>query len=175
MTAEEVIRMLRLVPLPVEGGWFRQTYLSDETIPANALSARYGEDKPFGAAIYFLLTDEPDCFSALHRLPSEEIYHFYFGDPVELLMLHPGGRSDRIVLGHAIGNGQSVQVVVPRDVWQGSHLLPGGKFALMGTTMAPGFTPKDFTGGDRDELIREYPAEAALIRALTRLGAPKHL
>lgn len=174
-TAEEIIRFLRLEPLPVEGGWFRQTLLSAEKIPADALPTRYSEEKPFGAAIYFLLTDEPDCFSALHVLPTDEIYHFYFGDPVELLLLHPDGRSEPVVLGHDIFGGQHVQFTVPQGVWQGSRLLPGGKFALMGTTMAPGFTPSDFTGGDRDELTRQYPGEAERIRRLTRPGAPKHL
>ena len=175
MTAEEIIRLLKLEPLPVEGGWFRQTYCSDETIPADGLPPRYNAAKPFGTAIYFLLTNEPDCFSALHQLPTEEIYHFYLGDPVELLMLHPGGRSERVVLGPDVLGGQQVQVTVLRGVWQGSRLLPGGRFALMGTTMAPGFTPEDFTGGDREELIQLYPAEAERIRALTRPGAPKHL
>ena len=173
--AEEIIRHLKLEPLPVEGGWFRQTLCSPEKIPADALPTRYSGEKPFGTVIYFLLTDEPDCFSALHRLPTDETYHFYFGDPVELLLLHPGGRSEPVVLGHDLLGGQHVQVTVPHGVWQGSRLLPGGKFALMGTTMAPGFTPGDFTGGDREELIKQFPKEAGRIRALTRPGAPKHL
>lgn len=168
LTAEELIRRLRLEPLPIEGGYFRQTYVSDETIAAGALPARYAAAKPFGTAIYFLLTAEPDVFSALHRLPSEEIYHFYLGDPVEMLLLHPGGRGERVVLGHDLLGGQHVQFVAPRGVWQGSRLRPGGRFALMGTTMAPGFTPADFTLGNRDDLLREYPAEAEGIRALTR-------
>jgi hypothetical protein len=168
LTAEELIRRLGLEPLPVEGGWFRQTYLSAEEIPAGALPARYAAAKPFGTAIYFLLTAEPDCFSALHRLPTDEIYHFYLGDPVELLALHPGGRSERVVLGQEIERGQQVQFTVPRGAWQGSRLLPGGSFALMGTTMAPGFTPPDFALGRREELLREFPQEAELIRALTR-------
>lgn len=175
MTAGDLIRHLSLQPLPVEGGYFRQTYVSDESIAAGALPARYGAAKPFGTAIYFLLTDEPDVFSALHKLPTEEIYHFYLGDPVELLLLFPGGRGDRILLGHDVMHGQRVQFVVPRGVWQGSRLVPGGRFALMGTTMAPGFTPADFTGGDRDELIAQYPAVAEMIRALTRPGSPRHL
>ena len=175
LTAEQIIRHLRLEPLPVEGGYFRQTHCADEKIPADALPVRYTAEKPFGTAIYFLLTAEPDCFSALHKLPTEEVYHSYLGDAVEMLLLHPEGRSERIILGHDILGGQRVQFTVPRGVWQGSRLLPGGRFALMGTTMAPGFTPPDFVGGDREELLREFPAEADLVRALTRPGAPKHL
>lgn len=168
LTGEQLIRHLNLEPLPVEGGWFRQTHLAAESIPADALPVRYSAAKPFGTAIYFLLTDEPDCFSALHKLPTDEIYHFYLGDPVEMLLLHPDGRSERVVLGHDVMRGQRVQFVAPRDVWQGSRLVAGGKFALMGTTMAPGFTPADFTPGERDALVRAYPTEAEMIRALTR-------
>jgi hypothetical protein len=168
MTAEELIRHFRLEPLPVEGGYFRQTYVSDERIPSAALPPRYGEAKPFGTAIYFLLTAEPDCFSALHKLPTDEVYHFYFGDPVEMLLLHPGGRSERIVLGHDVLNGQQVQAVAPRAAWQGSLLRPGGEFALMGTTMAPAYTPADLTIGKRDELLAQFPNETEMIRALTR-------
>ena len=168
LTGEQLIRHLGLEPLPVEGGWFSQTYLAEESIPADAPPVRYDAAKPFGTAIYFLLTDEPDCFSALHRLPTDEIYHFYLGDPVEMLLLYPDGRSEHVVLGPDVTHGQRVQFVAPRGVWQGSRLIAGGKFALMGTTMAPGFTPTDFTAGERDELVRAYPAEAEVISALTR-------
>jgi len=168
LTAEQLIRHLGLEPLPGEGGWFCQTYLAEETIPADALPVRYSAAKPFGTAIYFLLTAEPDCFSALHKLPTDEIYHFYLGDPVEMLLLHPDGRSEHVALGPDVIHGQRVQFVAPRGAWQGSRLIGGGKFALMGTTMAPGFTRWDFALGEREELARAYPVEAELIRALTR-------
>lgn len=170
VTAKQLIEHLKLEPLPVEGGYFRQTYRSDETLARSALPARYPSERLFGTAIYYLLSDDPDCFSALHRLPTEEIYHFYLGDPVELLLLHPDGPSERVVLGPDIFGGQQVQFVVPRDVWQGSRLIPGGRWALLGTTMAPGYDPSDFEGGERDALIQLYPQEADLIRALTRVG-----
>lgn len=118
--------------------------------------------------MYYLLTSEQDSFSALHQLQTDEIYHFYLGDPVEMLLLHPDGRAKRMVLGPDILDGQRVQFVVPRDVWQGSRVLAGGSFALMGTTMAPGFDLADWAEGKREELIRQYPQQAVLIRALTR-------
>lgn len=170
LTAEQLIAHLSLVPLPVEGGYFQQTYRADETIPQQALPARYRSAKAFSTAIYCLLTE--DTFSALHMLPTEEVYHFYLGDPVEMLLLDPDGRDERIVLGPDILHGQRVQLVVGRGVWQGSRLVPGGRFALMGTTMAPGFDPSDFVGADRGALLRRYPAQAQLIRALTRPGDP---
>ena len=168
LTVQQLIELLKLAPLPVEGGLFRQTYCAEETIPHSALPARYHGDKPFATAIYYLLTSDPDSFSALHRLPTDEMYHFYLGDPVELLLLFPDGGSRRIVLGQDILQGQQVQFVVPDGVWQGSRLIAGGRFALLGTTMAPGFDPTDYVGGKRSELVTRYPDHADLIRALTR-------
>jgi len=163
MDAAEIIRHLKLEPLPIEGGYFRQTWVADESVSI----PRYSSPRAAGTAIYYLLTSDPDSFSALHRLSTDEMYHFYVGDPVEMLSLG-NGIAQRVTLGHDIMRGQQVQYVVPRDVWQGSRLLPGGRFALMGTTMAPGFDPADFTIGRRDELIAAYPEQANFIRALTR-------
>ncbi len=168
MTAEQLIQHLGLEPLPVEGGYFRQTYCAEENIAAQTLPSRYGRNKVFSTAIYYLLTSEPDSFSALHRLPTDEIYHFYLGDPVEMLLLHPDGRSERVLLGQNLLAGQRLQFAVAREVWQGSRLVAGGRFALLGTTMAPGFDAQDFTLGDRAELTRLYPRQAQSIRSLTR-------
>jgi len=168
LTPEKIIEMFDLDPLPVEGGLFFQTYCATESVSGEGLPGRYSVDKPFGTAIVYLLTAEPDSFSALHKLPTDEVYHFYLGDPVELLQLHPDGSSERIILGQDLLGGQKVQHVVPRDVWQGSHLLPGGRFALLGTTMAPGYTDEDYTGGDPDELISTYPDREVIIEQLTR-------
>jgi len=169
LTAEQIIQALGLQPLPAEGGLFRETYRSDEMIPPGGLPERYPrEPRLFGTAIFYLLTSQPDSFSALHRLPTDEIYHFYLGDPVEMTLLYPGGESRQVILGQAILQGQQLQFCVPRGVWQGSRLAPGGQFALMGTTMAPGFTPSDYEGGRRSALLEAYPHERARILALTR-------
>lgn len=151
LTAARLIELLGLEPLPVEGGHYRETWRS-----------------PAGSAIYYLLTDEPDSFSALHRLPTDEVYHFYLGDPVEMLMLQEGGRMENVTLGPDVAAGQRVQHVVPRGVWQGSRLRAGGRFALLGTTMAPGFVPQDYECGVRDALVAAYPSAAEAIRRLTR-------
>ena len=144
----------------MEGGYYRQTYRSAGLVP--------GSHKPYGGAIYYLLTDHPDSFSALHRLTTDEFYHFYLGDPVELLLLHPDGHSEHVTLGQDILSGQRVQFVAPAGAWQGSRVAPGGRFTLLGTTLAPAWTPEDYTGGVRAELVTTYPAEAELIRLLTR-------
>ena len=163
------LRDTEQVPLLEEGGLFRQTYRSADEIQAAALPPRYNASRSMATAIYYLLTDEPDSFSAMHRLPTDEVYHFYAGDPVDMLLLHPDGRGERVRLGAEFMNGQHVQFVVPRDVWQGSRLLPGGRWALMGTTMAPGYTDSDYVGGGRAELMARYPQFASDIGRLTRL------
>ena len=166
-TASRIIAQLNLVPLPLEGGLFHQTYVSAEQIPLAGLPARYKTPKPFCTAIYYMLTADPWTYSSLHRLPSDEIYHFYLGDPVEMLLLEPGGAVHRVTLGQNILQGQQVQWVAPAGWWQASALLPGGRFALLGTTMAPGYTPDDFEPGDAAALTQEYPGEAASIRRLS--------
>ena len=164
-TAEQLIAALQLQPLPREGGWYRETYRSADTLPAAALP-HYGRDKAAGTAIYYLLT--PDTFSALHRLPTDEVFHFYLGGPVRMLQLFPDNTGREIILGPDISAGQQLQAVVPRGVWQGSLLEPGAAFALLGTTMAPGFDFADFEAGDPAALVAQYPGHAGLIRRLTR-------
>jgi predicted cupin superfamily sugar epimerase len=171
-SADDLISLYGFEPLPVEGGVFRQTYRSDDVLPAAGLPPRYCRDKPAGTAILYLFTADVDSFSAMHCLPTDEIYHFYLGDAVEMLQLYQDGRCERIILGQDVLAGQRVQHVAPRDVWMGSHLLEGGEWALVGTTMAPGFTPDDYEGGERAALIHQYPDAAELIIRLTRPGEP---
>jgi len=170
LTVEEVIQLLRLEPLPVEGGYYRQTYRADETLDTSRLPERYGGPRAYGGAIYYLL--HGNNFSALHRLLTDEIYHFYLGQTVEMLLLYPNGRDEVVRLGADLAAGERVQVVVPRSVWQGSRLANttgrAGGFALLGTTMAPAYDQADFELGDRGELIAAYQQRADLIRALTR-------
>jgi len=166
MTADEVKQMLQLEPLRVEGGFFRETYRSRWSVSEEYLPEGTRGSRSIGTAIYFMLT--PETFSALHRLPGTEIFHFYVGDPVVMLQLLPDGSSQTITLGSDLPNGPRPQVVVRGGVWQGSRLAPGGKFALMGTTMSPGFDYADFQIGDREQLIAQYPGVAGMIRQYTR-------
>jgi predicted cupin superfamily sugar epimerase len=166
MTGEEVKRHLGLEAHPREGGYFRQTWRSEEEIPKSALPSRYTSSRAAGTAIYYLL--EPTTFSEMHRLASDEVFHFYLGDPVEMLQLWPDGSSRVVVLGHDLAGGMLPQLVVPKYVWQGSRLLPGGDVALLGCTVSPGFDYADYETGSRAELLREYPESAVLIAALTR-------
>ncbi|MBN2043472.1 MAG: cupin domain-containing protein [Anaerolineales bacterium] len=169
LKVDQIIQLLQLEPLTGEGGLFRQSYRSSDSLPAAGLPARYSHPKPAGTAIYYLLTDDIDSFSALHRLPTDEIYHFYLGDPVLLTLLLPDGDSRQVLLGQDLLAGQHVQYVVPAGVWQGSRLLPGGAFALLGTTMAPGYTDEDYQAGNQAALLRAYPGQAEVIYQLTRV------
>ncbi|NUN98648.1 MAG: cupin domain-containing protein [Candidatus Omnitrophica bacterium] len=166
VTAEEIIRKLGLVPHPEEGGYYRETYRSTERILDAALPKRYPSSRAFGTAIYYLLTRAG--FSELHRLPTDEIFHFYLGYPVEMLLLHPDGTSETSRLGPDFASGEFPQLVVHMGTWFGSRVAPGGEFALLGTTMAPGFEFADYERGKAAELIRLYPDREAQIRGLTR-------
>ena len=168
VTAEALIRHFGLEILPVEGGHFRQTCKADETVSIGSEGQEIPLLKPLSTAILYLLSADPDSFSAVHKLPGDEIYHFYLGDPVELLLLRQDGASEVVTLGHDVLNGHQIQFAVPAGVWQGCRLVPGGEFALMGTTMAPGYTDGDYAPGERHALIRQYPDRAELITLLTR-------
>ncbi|MHC4571877.1 MAG: cupin domain-containing protein [Planctomycetota bacterium] len=165
-TAEQIIEFFSMKPLPREGGYYVETYRAAEKIAQAELPQRYSATRHYSTAILYLLT--PDTFSGLHKLTSDEIYHFYLGDAVTMLQLRADGSSEVIVLGHDIMNGQRVQVTVPRDTWQGAFLKQEGKFALMGTTAAPGFEFDDFESAKREELLEKYPDRRDLILKLTQ-------
>lgn len=160
MTADEIRRLLRLEPHPVEGGWYRRTYTSEVSV------ALLRGVRPYGTAIYYLL--EAGTFSEMHMLASDEIFHFYLGDPVEMLQLYPDGGSAVFTLGPDLAAGQHVQLTVPAGVWQGTRLVGDGKVALLGCTVTPGFDFADYRNASAQELIAKWPLEAERIRKLTR-------
>ncbi len=169
MTAEDLKKLLGLQPHPREGGWYVRTYEAAELIAAEAFSdARYAGARLTGTAIYYLL--EPETFSEMHRLQSDEVFHFYAGDAVEMLQLRKGGTGATIVIGNDLLRGQRPQAVVERGVWQGSRLVKGGRWALLGCTVSPGFEFEDYESGDRAQLCAGWPDFAEEIRALTRVA-----
>ena len=167
--ARQLIDALKMEPIPQEGAWFALTYHSADALDAKNLPARYhGGDRLAGSAIYALETTHD--FSALHKLQTDEIWHFYGGDPIEMLLLYPDGHGEVVMIGPDVLHGQHPQFVVPRGVWQGSRPLGDGPdaYAFFGDTLAPGFDPRDFEIGYRDELQQQYPKFADHIARLTR-------
>jgi uncharacterized protein len=155
--SRKIIEKFKMKALPGEGGFFTETYRSGEMLP---------NSKNLSTSILYMITS--DSFSSLHKLPSWEIYHFYLGDPVIMLNLYPEGRYKVISLGNDIFDGEKIQFAVPANTWQGSFLKDDGVFALMGTTMSPGFHFEDYKKATVliEELMKEYPKVSEMIEKL---------
>jgi hypothetical protein len=167
-TAQALIEHFKMARIPQEGPWFTLTWHSADTLARAALPDRYDGPRAAGSAIIGIVTQAD--FSAMHRLKTDEMWHYYGGDPLELLVLHPDGTAEKVVLGPDVLAGQKLQYVVPLGSWQGARPL-GNKsdaYSLFGDTLAPGFEYADFEMGYRDELQRAYPVHSAAIARLTR-------
>lgn len=145
-----IIRRFGLVMMPEENTYLAQTYRS-------RLAGRDGQ--PAGTAVIGLYCEDPLSFSCFHRLKFNEVWYFYDGDPFELHLLHYNGERETVIIGRDWRAGQQFQYTVPAGVWQGGCIVPGGRYSLYGTTMAPGFTPECFEAGMTDDLIKKYPHE----------------
>jgi predicted cupin superfamily sugar epimerase len=153
-----LITTYKLVPLPVEGTLYASTYVSGTTDAHGA---------PTGTAIVGLYAHQPLSRSLFHRLTSDEVWHFYAGDALRLVLLHADGSSSDVVLGHNHKAGEQIQFVVPAGTWQAGELADqNGGYALFGCTMAPGFTGAAFEGGVRSKLLAQYPSRAEDIERL---------
>ena len=165
--AEELIRRLKLARHP-EGGWYRESYRSAESVPAAGLPERFTGARSFSTSIYFLL--ERGDISALHRIKSDELWHFYAGATLTVQVITPLGEHLALELGSDLASGASFQVLVPAGCWFGAELSEAGDYSLVGCTVAPGFDFADFEMGDRDYLLRQFPGHADTIRRLTRIA-----
>ena len=153
-------------PLPVEETLFVSTYRSlDE----------FGDGQPFGTAMIGLYCDQPHSYSRFHRLTADEVWHFYGGDPLRLVLLYPDGSSREVIMGSEPLKGQLVQFVIPAGVWQAGHLIAGGRYALFGCSMAPGFTGSMFEGGSLSRLSQEYPGRSEDIERFGCDDAATHM
>lgn len=158
------IEKLQLEAHP-EGGYFRQTYKADRLVPQEALPG-FGGARAASTAIYFLL--EGKNFSAFHRLRSDEVWHFYAGEPLVVHVIDPQGVYSAIRLGRDLEAGQVPQAVVRAGCWFASHVEDWNSFAVVGCTVAPGFDFEDFELGRRAELVARYPRHREVIERLTR-------
>jgi len=163
---EKIIEFFNLSPLPSEGGFYKETYRDSRIVEINL----EGEivSRSASTAIYYMVT--PESFSTLHRLKQSEVFHFYMGDAAEMLLLHPNGKVEKIILGSDLSKGEKPQVIVPARTWQGVRLREQSEnWSLMGTTVSPGFEFADCELGDRVSLQNEYPSAKDLISRFTRL------
>jgi predicted cupin superfamily sugar epimerase len=164
MSAASIVKFLALAPHP-EGGYFRETYRAAATLPAAALPGGFAGPRAAATAIYYLL--EAGQCSRLHRIKSDEVWHFYLGDPLVIVEIDAGSVLRETVLGIDFQAGSVPQHVVPAGSWFGAQPAAGSGFALVGCTVAPGFDFADFELADPAALLAEYPRHAGWIRRLT--------
>ena len=164
-TVKELVEKFNLLPHP-EGGYYKETYRSKESISKEALPPRFTGDRNFSTAIYFLL--EQGNFSAFHRIQSDECWHFYAGQTLHLHVIHPDGKYELIKLGNDIANGESFQAIVPAGSWFASETAAGGLFSFVSCTVSPGFDFADFELAKGVELSEQFPEHAGLIKRLCR-------
>jgi uncharacterized protein len=162
--ADYWIRKLKLIPHP-EGGYFRETYRSTERIMTAGLPKRYSGSRHFSTAILFLL--KKGQVSRLHRLKSDETWHFHAGSALTIHAISPAGRYKAFRLGGSPVRGEEFQITVKAGHWFGATIAGRGAFSLVGCTVAPGFEFADFEMADRRKLIGRYPRHRRVIEKLT--------
>jgi predicted cupin superfamily sugar epimerase len=163
--ANQLIQQYKLQPHP-EGGWYKQTYKSNEQIAATALPERFGANRAFSSAIYFLL--EQGNFSAFHRIKSDECWHFYAGDPLLIYIIEENGELKIISLANDLEKDQSFQYVVPANCWFASRPASKSEYCFVGCTVSPGFEFEDFELANATELSAIYPKHKKIIEQLCR-------
>jgi uncharacterized protein len=165
-TIDQIVAHYQMLPHP-EGGYYKETYKSEEWIPHIGLPNRFGGNRYFGTAIYFLL--DQGNFSAFHRIKSDETWHFYAGQTLEIFVLHDNGELQIIQLGNQIQQRETFQATVPAGAWFASRPAANTAFSLVGCTVAPGFDFEDFELAKAEELVELFPQHTRLIRELCRI------
>lgn len=161
ISANHYVKQLELLPHP-EGGYYKELYRSAKSFAAEGFEGQ----RNYATAIYFLI--EQGNFSALHRIKSDETWHFYAGDPLEVIEIDPKGLLTTTIIGADLDKGQRFQYTVPAGNWFGSRVLKSGSFSLVGCTVAPGFDFRDFEMANGTALINEFPQHQLLIAEMTR-------
>ncbi|MFL9485223.1 cupin domain-containing protein [Chitinophagaceae bacterium LWZ2-11] len=165
LTVKQLVELYQLQPHP-EGGYYKETYRSCESIATNGLPERFGGERQLSTAIYFLL--DKGNFSGFHRIKSDECWHFYAGQTLYVHILHTNGQLETILLGNNPLSGERFQAVVPAGCWFASEPASETEYAFVGCTVAPGFDFTDFELAKADELSKEYPEHSSIIRRLCR-------
>ena len=156
-----LLRLHRFDRIPLEGTLYRSTWRSEAETP---------DGTPVGTAMIGMYAESPRSVSCFHRLTRDETWHAYAGDPFTLYLLHPGGGIETVTMGTEPLAGHVSQHRIPAGVWQAGEIVPGGRYALFGCTMAPGFTGGCFEAGVASVLVATYPAAAEVITRLSITG-----
>ena len=165
LTVQNLVQQFNMLPHP-EGGYYKETYRSNEIINQEALPERFQGSRYFSTAIYFLL--EKGNFSAFHKIKSDECWHFYAGQSLLVYVLQPNGNLDIIRVGNNLEVGETFQYVVPANCWFASEPAPESSFSFVGCTVAPGFDFEDFELAKAAELVQLFPQHQPIIARLCR-------
>lgn len=165
LTKEQLIKRLNLQKHP-EGGYFKETYRSEITIPGFSLPLEFESARSVSTCIYFMLTS--DEFSAFHKVNQDEAWHFYTGNTILLHIISPEGEYSNIKIGSDFSSDETPQFIVPAQHWFAAEIKNNEGFALVGCTVAPGFDFKDFELADCNQLQKRFPKHSQLISRLTR-------
>jgi uncharacterized protein len=163
LTADEIRSLLELEP-NATCGFVRVTYVSKDKIAPGGLPAPFGDGRPLGSALYFLVM--PEAPVRLHRIRNDQLYHYYLGDPLEVFMLHADGTHTRVVVGPDLRAGERVQLFIPGNTFHTARIVGRRRWFLGASTEWPGVTPADVEIGNLDQLAGKYPAVAADMRAI---------
>jgi predicted cupin superfamily sugar epimerase len=153
-----LIDYFHFTPLPAEGTLFASTWRSSQEFP---------DGSPVGTAMIGMYCNDPLSQSSFHRLPVDETWHFYGGDPLRLVLLSQDGSSQEVMLGSDVFKGEQIQFTVKAGIWQAGQIIEGGSYSLFGCTLAPGFTGLMYEGGLREILLKNYPDRKVDILRLT--------
>jgi len=162
LTADEIRTLLKLEP-HATCGFVRMTYLSPQPIAAGGLPPPFSDGRPLGSALYFMVT--PTAPVRLHRIRNDQLYHYYLGDPLEVLLLHGDGTTKRVV-GPNLRGGEQLQLFIPGNTFHTARLMGRRRWFLGASTEWPGVVPADVETGNVDELAAKFPSIAADLRAI---------
>ena len=169
LTPEKVQQLLGLEP-NATCGFVRVTFLSRQAVAPGGLPAPFADGRPLGSALYFLVT--PHAPVRLHRIRSDQLYHYYLGDPIEVFLLQGGGRAERVVVGPDLVGGQRLQLLIPGNTFHTARVIGRQRWFLGASTEWPGVVPADVEIGDVERMAGDYPSVAADLRAIA--GSVQH-
>ena len=161
MTFDDVRKLLDLTP-NATCGYVRITFISKHKIAAGGMQAPFADGRPAGSALYFMLTPQEPV--KLHRIRNDQLYHYYLGDPIEVLMMLQDGSTELHIVGPDLRKGHKVQLLIPGGTFHTARIIGERRWFLGASTEWPGVEPKDVELGNADALAAKYPKVAAEIR-----------